>query len=245
MKFTLLPVICLLALLANAHADDDFHDSNGHLWFTSINTIGLGNSPWSLHLEGQARRAEMGDEWQQWLVRPGLNYAFSPTVQFSAGWAYADTYRYGSYPAAFDFPEHRAWEQMTVSTRALGLEWQHRFRLEQRWIGEMEGAGNDWQVENWRYENRFRYLLRTSLPLTESKKTSLILWNEVMFNFGSNVSGNHFDQNRAFIGIGHKLSDRARLEFGFIEQTIQRRGGQIWEHNHTLALWFITNWPSR
>ena len=86
-------------------------------------------------------------------------------------------------------------------------------------------------------------MLRTSIPLTESKRTYLALWNEVFINFGSNVSGNVFDQNRAFIGIGRKLTDTSRLEVGLMEQTIQRRGGQIWENNHTISVWLLSKWP--
>ena len=81
------------------------------------------------------------------------------------------------------------------------------------------------------------------MPLTSDKKTYLALWDEVFFNFGSEVVGNHFDQNRAFIGIGHKLTDTTRLEVGFLEQTLQKRGGKIWEHNHTMAVWLTSKWP--
>ena len=96
---------------------------------------------------------------------------------------------------------------------------------------------------NHRYENRFRYMLRTTVPLTSDKKTYLALWDEVFFNFGRNVSGNDFDQNRAFIGLGRKLTDTTRLEVGFLEQTVQRRGGTIWENNHTVAVWLLSKWP--
>lgn len=224
-------------------ASDNVLDSNGQVWFTYAGNHQFGDSPWGLHLEGQARRSEMGGVWQQWLVRPGINYQLSPTIQLTAGWAYIRTYRYGDFPVPYDFPENRAWEQMTISTSAFGLDWQHRFRLEQRWIGEMEQSGNDWHMSNWRYENRFRYRLQTTIPLTKTRKTYLILSDEVMFNFGANISGNYFDQNRAFIGIGHKVSEHSRFEFGFMEQTIQRRGGDIWENNHTFGLWVTTNWP--
>ena len=107
----------------------------------------------------------------------------------------------------------------------------------------MEGAGNDWDVGNWRYENRIRYMLRATIPLSEDKKTYLAVSDEVMVNFASNVSGNFFDQNRAFIGIGHKISEHTRMEVGYLEQTIQRRGGAIWENNHTIGIWFMTKWP--
>jgi hypothetical protein len=163
---------------------------------------------------------------------------------FSLGYAYIETYPYGDFPALHEFPEHRFWQQMSHTTKWMGLDWTHRFRLEQRWIGEMQqDTGGDWDVGNWRYENRLRYMLRTTIPLTESKNTYLALSNEVFFNFGKNIKGNDFDQNRAFIGIGHKLNDTTRLELGFMEQTIQRRGGAIWENNNTVVLWLMSNHP--
>ncbi len=239
---TLTALAAGLALAAPAAAD--LADSNGNLWLNYVGDHPLFGTPWGLHLEVQNRREELGREWQQLLIRPGLNYQISPTVAVSAGWAYVRTYPYGDFPADTEFPEHRAWEQVTHRFEALGLEWQQRLRLEQRWIGEMAGserAGYD--LENWRYENRVRYLLRTTLPLTENKKTYLALWNETFVNFGSNVSGNVFDQNRAFVGLGRKLGEFTRLEIGFMEQTVQRRGGEIWEHNHTPSIWLTSVWP--
>lgn len=221
----------------------DKHDSNGNLWLNYAGDHPIVGSKWGVHLEGQVRRADMGAEWQQTLFRPGINYHLTPSTMISMGYANVETYPYGEYPALHEFPEHRAWQQLTHTKNWLGLDWTHRFRLEQRWIGEMENIGGNWDVGNWRYENRLRYMLRTTVPLTASKKTYLALSNELFFNFGSNVQGNEFDQNRAFIGIGHKLNDTTRVELGFMEQTIQRRGGKIWENNNTAVLWLMSNHP--
>jgi hypothetical protein len=160
----------------------------------------------------------------------------------SAGYAHVETFRYGDFPALHEFPEHRFWQQVSHTTKWAGLDWTHRVRLEQRWIGEMKNTAGDWDVANWRYENRIRYMLRTTIPLTESKKTYLVLSNEIFFNFGENVVGNDFDQNRAFIGVGYKFDAVNKVEFGFMEQTIQRRGGKIWEHNHTPVLWLLSTY---
>jgi hypothetical protein len=221
----------------------DQSDSNSNLWLNYVGDHPLGNDPWGLHLEAQVRRADYGENWQQLLLRPGINYTFSPALTLSAGYAWVETYPYGDIPVAADFPEHRLWEQAVVSHKAFGLDWTHRFRLEQRRIGEVNAATGD--VANWRYENRIRYMLRTTIPLSDDKKWYLALWDEVFFNFGSNVSMNYLDQNRAFIGLGRQLSDTTRLEIGFMEQTIQRRGGNIWENNHTVTVWLTSKWPIR
>lgn len=242
-----LPTLIVAFLIpAISHTSERVSDSNGTLWLNYVGDHPLGNSPWGLHLEVQTRRADLGEEWQQLLIRPGINYQISPTLSVSAGWAYVSTYPYGDYPVAARFPEQRAWEQIQHQFQFLGLEWTQRLRLEQRWIGEMArdaGAGDDFELANWRYENRIRYLLRTNIPLTANGQTYLALWDEVFFNFGQNVSGNDFDQNRAFIGIGHKLTDTTRVEIGYMEQTLNRRGGSIREDNHTITVWLISKWP--
>lgn len=239
-------ILTLLAFatLASGPALADQHDSNGHLWANYVGDHPLFKTRFGLHLEVQNRRAELGDEWQQLLIRPGINFTLSPTLTISAGWAYVRTYPYGDFPAPHDFPEHRAWEQIVFQQEAFGLEWQHRLRLEQREIGEMERQGRgDYRLTNWRHENRLRYMLRTTVPLTADKRTYLALWDEVFLNFGPNVVHNAFDQNRFFAGIGRKVTDVTRLEVGFMEQTVQRRGGQIWEHNHTISIWLMSKWP--
>jgi hypothetical protein len=38
-------------------------------------------------------------------------------------------------------------------------------------------------------------------------------------------------------------SSTFKLEAGFLEQTLQRRGGRIWEHNHTLVLYLSSKAP--
>jgi len=218
---------------------------NANLWLNYVGDHPLPDSPWGLHLELQNRVSEWGDDWQQILLRPGLNYQINPALRCSVGYAYVHTFPNGEHPLLTDFPEHRAWEQVLHKFKFLSLDWQQRLRLEQRWIGEMAPDDSDsgFGLADWRTENRIRYLLRTDLPLSEDHRTYLALWDEVFFNFGSHVEGNHFDQNRAFLGLGRKLSDTTRLEVGYMEQTVQRRGGLIQENNHTITVWLLSSGP--
>jgi Protein of unknown function (DUF2490) len=239
MKSILLALLATGLTLGSALAADQ-HADNDNLWLNYVGDHPLLKSPWGLHLEIQNRREDWGDEWQQLLIRPGLNYTLSPTITVSAGYGFVKTYPYGELPVAQEFDEHRLWEQVAYKMTFLGLDWQHRLRLEQRWIEEVNPAG---ERLNWRGENRLRYMLRTSIPLTADKNVYLVLWNEVFLNFGGNILKNHFDQNRAFIGIGRKLTPSTRLEIGFMEQTVQRRGGDKWEANHTASIWLMSNAP--
>jgi hypothetical protein len=208
---------------------------NANLWLNYVGDHPIGDGPWGLHLEMQNRLSEWGEDWQQLLFRTGINYQIDPKMSVSLGYAFVETFPYGELPVAAEFDEHRIYEQFSCKDSWKGLDWQHRFRLEQRFIEDLAAA-------DWRPENRFRYMLRTTVPLTEDKRWYIALWDEAFLNFGGNLDNNHFDQNRAFAGIGQKLDQHTALEVGFLEQTLQKRGGVNWEHNHTVAVWLTSNW---
>lgn len=189
---------------------------------------------WGIHLEGQWRRADLGLNWQQLLLRPGVNYQLTPKISLTAGYGFIQTYRYGEFPVRAAFPEHRFFEQVLITQRALKLDWQNRFRLEQRNL----------KRTTWELENRVRYMLRTNIPLPFAERRYYLgIYNEIMFNFGKNVASNVFDQNRAYIALGRNVGHETRVEVGFMEQTIQQRSGQVFEHNHTLQVAIVSRFP--
>jgi hypothetical protein len=238
MRHLLLAV--LLAFPACAATDD-----NANAWFMYFGDHPIANSKWGLHLEGQWRRADLGLGWQQLLLRPAVNFQVNRKLALSAGYGFIQTHRYGDFPVAADFPEQRFFEQATITQRLGKLDFQNRLRFEQRHIGTMSRqAAGSYQRTSWRYENRFRYMLRTSVPI--NSRYYIGLYDEIMFNFGKNVAANVFDQNRAYIALGRNLSRKSsdtRLEIGFLEQTIQQRSGLVYEHNHTLQIAIYSRVP--
>lgn len=205
----------------------------------------FGNHPvgerWGLHLEGQWRREGAGERWMQLLLRQGVDFHANPSVTLTVGYGYIRTYPYGGYPAAAMFPEHRIWQQTLVRHkvgRRVGM--QHRYRLEQRNIGEMRVApARAPERARWRYENRFRYLVRTDFRLTEKGGRPdwyVAAYDEMMVNFGRNVAANVFDQNRAYLALGKALNATTRVEAGYMNQIVQQRNGRIFEMNHTMMV---------
>jgi len=219
-------------------------DWNNNLWFQYFGDHPIGTNGWGVHLEGQVRLADMGSRWQQLLARPGVNYEINPSVMLSAGYCFIEAYPYGGFPAPHQFPIQAAWEQVLWRADFLGLRWVQRFRLEQRWIGVvLPQPGGGWAVDDWRYENRFRYMLRTTIPFKKQSPWYVAVWDEVFINFGENVVLNQFDQNRAAVALGRKLSKTVNLEVGYMLQTIQRRGGRIWEQNNTVMVSLVSTTP--
>jgi hypothetical protein len=203
------------------------------------------NSRWGVHLEGQWRRTDLGLKWQQLLLRPGVNFQVNKKISLTGGYGFIVSYPYGDFPTGHFAPEHRFFEQATINQRIWKLDFQNRLREEQRNLAvETKQPDGSFLRTDWRYENRFRYMLRTNIPLPIfDKKNYLALYDEVFYNFGKNVAKNVFDQNRAYIAWGRDLGHQTKLEVGYMEQTVQHRDGLVTEHNHTLQVAIYSKYP--
>jgi hypothetical protein len=237
-------LICTLTFLPAALSQPALpriqaHNANG--WWNYFGDHPIGDSKWGAHLEIQGRRSDILPRFQQVLIRPAVNYAIHPNITLTFGYAYVDTGRYGEYPVATPFPEHRVFQQAQVVHKIGKVNNFHRYRLEQRELGEMSvSTTGDRSVARWRHENRFRYMYRVALPL--KGRWGLALYDEIFVNFGKNVAANVFDQNRAYGAITYNITKKNRLEIGFMEQTLQQRNGRVFENNHTLMVsWFSTS----
>ena len=212
--------------------------SNTHGWWMYFGDHPLKTgSRWGLHLEGQWRRHDVVTRWQQLLIRPGVNYEVSKNLVLTAGYAFVATHRYGEFPTATAFPEHRIFQQAVVKQSLGRWNLSHRYRLEQRFLGEkraLPGGGSE--LLRWRHENRFRYQFRLTHPLRGP--WGVALYDEIFLNFGRNVAANVFDQNRAYAAVTRSLgkSKANRLEVGYLNQIVQQRNGRIFENNHTLQV---------
>jgi Protein of unknown function (DUF2490) len=217
-------------------------DNNVHGWF-----MYFGDHPvskhWGIHLEGQARRANYSTSWQQFLLRPAVNYLFTPNIMGTAGYAFAYSYPYGDHPSARKaFPENRFFEQLLIRNKVKKIAFQNRLRVEQRMV-RVNRTGVT-SAEQWEFRQRFRYMLRGDIPLP-NKRLYVGLYDEFFINFGANRGNCYLDQNRAYGALGIKLSTFERIEVGYMYQYIPQRNGLIVENNHTLQFALFSNRPLR
>ena len=245
-KRTVIRKILLLLVLAfqpwrPALSQDRISTTNQHAWYSYFGDHPV-SKRWELHLEGQWRRHDLGLKWQQLLLRPAVNFELNPSVVLTAGYGFVDTFRYGDYPTAYRFPEHRLFEQVLLKHKIGKLDLQHRYRLEQRFFGVRSDPAID-RIDSSRYENRFRHLTRVNIPLTADKKVYIGTFDEFFINFGENVAANVFDQNRAYVALGLPVAKGTKIEIGYMLQIIQQRNGRVFEYNHTLQVNLFSNLP--
>ena len=195
-------------------------------WYNYFGTFKV-SQKFGIHTEYQFRRTEIITEWQQSLLRVGVNYQLNPKVQFRLGYAWIETFSYGEIPIngmGKDFTEHRLFQMATLTDKVSIVDLSHRFMLEQRWVGRYSNA-NFTNEDEFPLLNRFRYMFRLQIPLkgkeTIDKTPYISIYDEIFIGFGDNVNENIFDQNRIGILLGYRFSSLVRIEAGYLNQTLQ------------------------
>ena len=223
--FKLLLLASFFSILSFAQ-NTRINEKNNIGWYNFNATFKV-NSKIGIHNEYQWRRADYITNWQQNLLRLGVNYQLNSAVQLRAGYAWIETFPYGETPIngfGKDFTEHRTFEMATLNNKVSIVDFSHRFMLEQRWIGRYSNATLDSEDE-FLFSNRFRYMFRMQLPLKGKsivEKTPYIaIYDEIMIGFGKNVNENIFDQNRIGLVLGYKFNNNLRMEAGYLNQTLQ------------------------
>jgi len=221
------------------------HANNTNAWL-----MYFGNHKFSgqlgLHAEIQWRRSDVFSENQQLLLRTGLDFYAKPDLRFTIGYAFIETYPYGEFAVPRAFPEHRIWQQLLLQQDLGKVKLSHRYRLEQRMIGNASTG----KFENGRYENRMRYMAKATINITKGTHPIFAaLYDEVFINFGKDVGYNIFDQNRLYGAVGFSISPAFKMELGYLYQIVQLRnleGASLKnriENNHTLQIALFSNAP--
>jgi len=214
-------------------------------WHNVFTTVKL-NEKFGFHGEYQWRRVDFGARWQQSLLRTGINYNLNERVQFRVGYAWVETFAYGEYPInvfAKNFTEHRAFQMVQLLQKEGRVDIQHRFMLEQRFVGKYDHASRT-KEDDFLFMNRMRYMLRVQLPLkgnTIADKTPyLAMYNELFICFGENVNANVFDQNRLGLLLGYRINSNFRIEAGYLNQILQFgrqiEGKNVFQYNSGLIV---------
>ncbi len=160
----------------------------------------------SIHTEVQYRNHTIAPvNIEQLLLRTGLNYHFSNKAFVTAGYAYIASHQFETEQSAPESEEHRIWQQFILTNNLGRVKFEHRYRVEQRWV-------------NSDYRNRFRYRLMVFVPLNkpriEAGTLFVGLYNEVFINGQKTF----FDRNRIYGALGYQLNKSTGFQLGMLYQ---------------------------
>ncbi|RYY35783.1 MAG: DUF2490 domain-containing protein [Sphingobacteriaceae bacterium] len=216
-KLLLLPaLLCLFA--GNVFAQS----TQNTVWGAWFHTHRLSNK-WGYAFDGQFRSADDVKYLRNILLRPSVAYYFNNNNILNVGYAYIGTNGRTLFDEKTYRPESRIWEQYIISHKAgKNIALTHRLRLEQRFLGNTS-VGDIENNDNY-FSQRLRYFIRGVIPFKKdsvfAKGMYLALQNEVFVNIQNKnkVNDSFFDQNRAYIAIGYRLSKKFDIEAGYLNQ---------------------------
>ncbi|TKD50866.1 DUF2490 domain-containing protein [Sphingomonas baiyangensis] len=207
---------------APAHADEDVQG-----WGAAV-AQGAVRGDLYVWLEGQWRVTDDVSRTGQVILRPAAGIRFAPDSTALAGYAFIRTTPENGVASN----EHRLWQQVQVPLlrdaggRPLLIS---RTRLEQRMI---EGAGET----GW----RLRQFVRGQLPIAQGGAVQAIAITEGFFNLNGTDWGARagIDQWRTFVGVGLPVARRLRIEPGYLNQRVFRRGEDRTNHVLNATLFY-------
>ena len=165
-------------------------------------------SRWHYWFDAQARYVDLSSGANQWLARPGIGYELQNGVKVWAGYArFRSRNRSGRVA-----DENRYWQQ--IDWRAgqwQGGRFSMRARLEQRSVD----VGDDLGLV-------LRFMTKYVRPFAEDGDKSLIISLEPFVDLRDTDWGGEsgLGQNRAFVGMGWRVSDSLTMEAGYMNQYV-------------------------
>jgi len=192
---------------------------------------------WGAFFDAQFRSSNDFGYLRNPLLRPAVSYYFNKNNIASLGYLFTGAHRKTGTENTFR-TEHRIFQQYILMQKInSNTALQHRFRLEQRFVGSLGKSDNY-------FAQRLRYFARSVVPFKKdsvfTKGVFVGLQNEVFVNVQNKarLNGQFFDQNRAYAAIGYRLNKMIDLETGYLNQYINQAEG--YTVNHVLQLVLYT-----
>lgn len=186
----------LLAVSAQQPGEDEMG-----AWFMYSGTNKV-SQRFSIHTEAQFRFYETTNNFNQLLLRTGINYHIDPNAIATAGYGYIVTDNtFYEFEGESNSKEHRIFEQFVLKNKVWELHFEHRYRLEQRFLdfGEVRET-----------QHRARYRLQMTLPLTDT--FFLNFYDELFINLQDDL----FGQNRLYGAVGVNVTENSSIQVGYL-----------------------------
>lgn len=205
--------IAILCISTITKAQETGEDKLGN-WFMYFGTHRIA-SRLSIHTEAQFRFFEPVSNLNQILLRTGLNYHLNPATMLTAGYAYIPTESFEKGAQQVSTRENRIWQQFILRNKVWRLNFEHRYRLEQRWVRQ--------DSEN-NYLNRTRYRLFIAIPLSNPKMEAGTLFFAAYDEIFIDLDEDPFGQNRLYGALGYKFTQLLSIQAGYLRNRIGTTG---------------------
>ena len=183
-------------------------------WYMYFFNAPAQTSQWGLQGDVQYRNWDLGGDLEQLLLRGGLTWRpKSNDAMFTLGYANITSGEFGS--SSVTSTENRIYQEALLPQKINDRFYlRHRFRFEQRWVEKQD------------FRTRFRYAIFIDVPLNDTSVKKgvwyLAFYDEIFLNgqrdIGDGRTVEIFDRNRLYGALGYGLSDKVRLQGGYMHQ---------------------------
>lgn len=153
------------------------------------------------------------------------------------GFVYIRNFIYGDQPTAYENNERRLFQQFVYKSATGKWSFNHRLRLEERYIQihsrDVNNNITDNGFSNEQFRIRYRLMANYVLnkPKVEPGALSFAFYDEIFVSWGKLVTFNSPDQNRIFVGFGYQFTKDIALQSGFLYQALIKANGVQQENN--------------
>ncbi|MDQ3110892.1 MAG: DUF2490 domain-containing protein [Bacteroidota bacterium] len=182
----------------------------------------------NLNLDAQARYEYTDGDWFTWLVRPGLTWKIKRDILLTAGVAYFKLYQNPNVLPPR--PEWRIWQEVGKRFNKNAHTFYPRLRFEQRFIRQYGIPVFEEEFSFNTYRTRLRFDYTYKFSANDPQGFLLLAGNEYMFS--TNTKGKSaFDQNRAYAGVGYRLSKNLNFQLTYLNLFLRKGGNQFDQHH--------------
>ena len=232
-------IICFIANTAIAQKRVNTYEQT---WVGYIHQLRLSDK-WGVTADVHLRSKDnFLDSLSTGVIRAGLLYHLSNDAHLAAGYAYFNYFPADDH-AEISQPEHRPWQQVQWSTRFDEMRLQQRLRLEERFRKKIKD--HDELADGYSFNYRARYQLFLFVPLSKkafaAKTFSIYGGDEVLLNFGKQVTYNTFDHNRIHFGFTYHADNDDQLQLGYLNIFQQQGSGNRYRMVHVARIYYHHN----
>lgn len=176
---------------------------------------------WGGFMELQSRQNQVLNKFFYYELKGGVHYELGRNVTATVAGGRYHTYNLNDL-SDLQVGEWRIWEQLVLNQFLDRIKFEHRYRIEQRWL-------------NGDYRNRFRYRLNMLIPLnTRQFKPGtwfISAYDEIFLNNQTP----HFERNRFYVGAGYQINNNWTVQAGAIRQ-YNYLGTGAWNAKNNIVL---------
>jgi Protein of unknown function (DUF2490) len=211
------------------------------IWFGYFNQTRF-STKWGMWFDAHLRTQEnFFTNLSQSVVRVGATYYLTNDARLTVGYAF-----FSNYPASghkyITQAEHRPWQQLQWSNKYNRFQLINRIRVEQRYRRKI--LNDSTLAAGYNFNFRARYSLSFQWPINKKNTGqgfSFVANDEVMINFGEQITNNYFDQNRFFAGFNYQFNKGNNIQIGYMHLFQQQAAAATFRSIAIARIYYLHN----